>query len=210
MKPTAILDVRQFIDEQPLSRYQLLVALMCGALVFMDGFDAQAMGFVAPALTAQLHISRAALGPVISMGLVGMMVGALVGGPVADRFGRKPVLVACSFAFGAFTLLTSTATTLTNSSAELALIISGYLYHNIVCRYPSLISPDAFRPVRFQDQHISTQAWAYLPSFPPQRAKPQATPAARSPDPQRPPAGLPTGSTSGAGARATAPARGCP
>src|SRR5437870_2217508 len=112
MKPTVILDVRQIIDEQPLSRYQLLMALMCGALVFMDGFDAQAMGFVAPALTAQLHITRAALGPVISIGLVGMMIGALVGGPVADRFGRKPVLVACSFAFGAFTLLTSTATTL--------------------------------------------------------------------------------------------------
>ena len=112
MKPTAIPDVRQFIDEQPLSRYQLLVALMCGALVFMDGFDAQAMGFVAPALMAQLHITRAALGPVISMGLFGMMIGALVGGPVADYFGRKPVLVACSFAFGTFALLTSTADSL--------------------------------------------------------------------------------------------------
>ncbi|HEY3043943.1 MAG TPA: MFS transporter, partial [Vicinamibacterales bacterium] len=85
---------------------------MCGALVFMDGFDAQAMGFVAPALMAQLHITRAALGPVISMGLFGMMIGALVGGPVADYFGRKPVLVACSFAFGTFTLLTSTADSL--------------------------------------------------------------------------------------------------
>src|SRR5256885_6025884 len=112
MKQTASPDIRQFIDEQPLSRYQLLVALMCGTLVFMDGFDAQAMGFVAPALTAQLRITRAALGPVISLGLVGMMIGALVGGPLADRFGRKPVLVACSFAFGIFTLLTSTADSL--------------------------------------------------------------------------------------------------
>jgi len=56
--------------------------------------------------------------------------------------------------------------TLAGSGAELALIISDYLYHNFVCRYPSLISPDAFRPLRFQDQHISTQAWAYLPGFP--------------------------------------------
>src|ERR1700681_3456499 len=100
MKQTAVPDIRQFLDEQPLSRYQLQVAVMCGALVFMDGFDAQAMGFVGPALTAQLHIARAALGQVISIGLVGMMIGALVCGPLADRFGRKPVLVACSFAFG--------------------------------------------------------------------------------------------------------------
>ena len=57
---------------------------------------------------------------------------------------------------------------LTDSGAELALIISDYLYHNVVCRYPSLISPDSFQPVRFQDQHISTQGWAYLPSIPPQ------------------------------------------
>ena len=53
---------------------------------------------------------------------------------------------------------------LTSSGAELALIISDYLYRNIVCRYPSLISPDAFQQVRFQDQYISTQAWACLPA----------------------------------------------
>ena len=109
LKQSTVLDVRQFIDEQPFSGFQLMVAVMCGALVFMDGFDAQAMGFVAPALTAQLHIARAALGPVISIGLVGMMVGGLLGGPLADRFGRKPVLVVCSFTFGTFSLLTATA-----------------------------------------------------------------------------------------------------
>ena len=72
---------------------------------------------------------------------------------------------------------------LTSSGAELALIISDYLYRNIVCRYPSLISPDAFQQVRFQDQYISTQAWACLPASEPQRAKPQAMPTASSPDP---------------------------
>ncbi len=76
----------------------------------MDGFDAQALGFVGPALTSQLQIARAALGRVISMGLIGMMIGALVCGPIADRFGRKPVLVACSLAFGIGSLLTATAT----------------------------------------------------------------------------------------------------
>ena len=109
MKEVAVLDVRQFIDEQPFSRFQFMVTAVCASIVFMDGFDVQAMGFVAPALSAALHISRAALGPLISIGLVGMMIGALTFGPLADRFGRRPVLITCTLLFGIFSLMTATA-----------------------------------------------------------------------------------------------------
>src|SRR6266852_2902523 len=110
MKQGTILDVRRFIDQQPFSRFQLLVAVMCGSIAFMDGFDAQSMGYVAPALVASLHLTRAALGPLISIGLVGMMIGALTFGLLADRFGRKPVLVVCILMFGAMSLITAAAT----------------------------------------------------------------------------------------------------
>jgi MFS transporter, AAHS family, 4-hydroxybenzoate transporter len=109
MKQSSVLDVRQFIDEQPLSGFQLRVAIMCGAIAFMDGFDAQAMGYVAPALLPALQITRAALGPLISMGLIGMMIGALIFGPLADRFGRKTILMVCTVIFGVLSLLTATA-----------------------------------------------------------------------------------------------------
>ena len=57
---------------------------------------------------------------------------------------------------------------LAGSGTELALIVSDYVYRNLVCRYPSLVSPGAFRPVRFQVEFSHARAWTYLPGAPPQ------------------------------------------
>jgi hypothetical protein len=56
---------------------------------------------------------------------------------------------------------------LADSSAELALIVSDYVYRNVVCRYPSLVSPEDFRSVRFQVKYTRARAWTYIPgSYP--------------------------------------------
>lgn len=104
------LDVQSFINQQPLSRYQWRVVLLCFLIVFLDGLDTAAMGFIAPALSQEWGIDRASLGPVMSAALIGMVFGALGSGPLADRFGRKGVLVGAVLIFGGFSLASAYAT----------------------------------------------------------------------------------------------------
>jgi AAHS family 4-hydroxybenzoate transporter-like MFS transporter len=104
---TGTLDVQSFINTQPLSAYQWRVVLLCFLIVFLDGLDTAAMGFIAPALTQEWGIDRASLGPVMSAALIGMVFGALGSGPMADRFGRKVVLVSAVFLFGLFSLVSA-------------------------------------------------------------------------------------------------------
>lgn len=109
---TGTIDVPGLIDQQNIGRFQVFVAALCAAVVFMDGFDAQAIGYVAPSISKAWGLRPGALGPVFGAGLFGLMLGALLFGPVADRIGRKPVIVACTLFFGICTLLTVTADSL--------------------------------------------------------------------------------------------------
>jgi MFS transporter, AAHS family, 4-hydroxybenzoate transporter len=103
---SGVIDVAGFIDEQPVGRFQARLLLACAAVLFLDGFDTQAIGYVAPDLARDWGLARGALGPVFSAGLFGLMIGALVFGPVADRIGRKKIIVFSTAAFGIGTLAT--------------------------------------------------------------------------------------------------------
>jgi AAHS family 4-hydroxybenzoate transporter-like MFS transporter len=103
------LDVQTFINSQRFSPFQWRVLILCFLIVAIDGFDTAAIGYIAPALVQQWGVAKSSLGPVMSAALVGLAGGALFAGPLADRVGRKLVLVLSVLFFGGFSLATAFA-----------------------------------------------------------------------------------------------------
>lgn len=76
------------------------------AIIF-DGFDNQLLGFAIPAILRDWHVSRAAFGPVVASGLIGMSIGSLMAGPAGDRLGRRTALIGSVLLFAVVTLGTA-------------------------------------------------------------------------------------------------------
>ncbi|SAL34855.1 major facilitator transporter [Caballeronia arvi] len=117
MEETKVVDVQALINAHRFSRYQWLVFAMCFVIVLMDGFDTAAIGFIAPSLVGEWHLSKAALAPVLSAALFGLACGAVLSGPLADRWGRRGVLIAAVLIFGLACLVSGYARDLTELTA---------------------------------------------------------------------------------------------
>lgn len=82
----------------------LLIIGLCFAVAMIEGYDLQAMGVAAPRLAPALHLGPGQIGAVLTASMLGLIIGAVIGGRAADRIGRKPVLIAAVAAFGVFSL----------------------------------------------------------------------------------------------------------
>jgi AAHS family 4-hydroxybenzoate transporter-like MFS transporter len=105
----AALDVAALIDSRPLGWYQKLAVALCALVVFLDGFDTQAIALVVPALAEAWQLDARGFGPVFGAGLVGALFGAIVLGGLGDRIGRRAALLASVLLFGACSLATALA-----------------------------------------------------------------------------------------------------
>jgi MFS family permease len=89
------IDPRETIAGSPMRPLQVLVVAITVALNALDGFDVLSISFASPGIAQEWGIDRAALGIVLSMELVGMALGSILLGGVADRIGRRPTILGC-------------------------------------------------------------------------------------------------------------------
>jgi AAHS family 4-hydroxybenzoate transporter-like MFS transporter len=103
------INIAELLGDSRIGPLQIRVFLLCMICLIMDGFDVQAMGYVAPAVVGEWGVPRAVLGPVFAAANVGVLIGSLVFSVVADKIGRRPVLIGATFFFSAMAIATALA-----------------------------------------------------------------------------------------------------
>lgn len=97
-------DLSNIIENQKLTWFVTSLVLISWIVTFFDGFDMNVIAFVAPDMSAALHLDRLMMGNVFSVGLLGTMIGGFLFGYIGDRIGRRPSIIFATAAFGVLTL----------------------------------------------------------------------------------------------------------
>lgn len=101
--------VEEALENQPFGALQLRVVLLCALVQAFDGFDLGTIGMAAPSLSKAWGVPPPAFTTAFVMSSVGILVGALLSGPLGDRFGRKPLLIISVGFIGLFSVLSAFA-----------------------------------------------------------------------------------------------------
>jgi benzoate transport len=99
-----------------MSTLQIVAVALTIGLNALDGFDVMSISFASPGIAKEWGIDRSALGIVLSMELIGMAIGSLFLGSLADRIGRRPTVLFCLVLMTVGMYMASTATGVVNLS----------------------------------------------------------------------------------------------
>src|SRR5688572_5855894 len=108
-RAASTINIGELLENSQIGPLQIRVFLLCMICLIMDGFDVQAMGYVAPAIVDEWGIPRAQLGGVFAAANFGVLLGSLVFSMVADKLGRRPVLIGATLFFSAMAIATAYA-----------------------------------------------------------------------------------------------------
>jgi benzoate transport len=108
----------EIIAHAKMGQFQIVAIGLCVLLNAVDGFDVLSISFASPGIAADWGIDRAALGIVLSMELIGMAIGSVLIGGMADRFGRRPIILGCIIIMALGMLAAGFSTDVYNLSAS--------------------------------------------------------------------------------------------
>ena len=89
------MDVRNTIDQSPITSLQFVVIGLCFFINMLDGMDVLAISLAAPVLSQDWQIPATQLGRVFSAALFGMALGSIFLAPLADLIGRRKLIMLC-------------------------------------------------------------------------------------------------------------------
>lgn len=101
------MDIFNELKTRPMNSYRWLLVGLCILLNIVDGYDVQVMSFTAASVSKEWALSGSVLGILISLGLVGMAFGSLFIAPIADKVGRRTIILSCLLLSGITMLFSS-------------------------------------------------------------------------------------------------------
>src|SRR5580704_3426951 len=100
----AVVDVTAVLDRQKITGFNVSLIILAFLVMMTDGYDLGAAAFAGPGLIKEWGLRGPELGVLLSSSLAAGLFGPPLLGFLADRFGRKRVIVAGAFSFGLFSL----------------------------------------------------------------------------------------------------------
>ncbi len=150
-------DVMKAIDDGGFSSVQKTIYILAALAIVLDGFDGQMIGYAIPAIMNEWGVTRAAFSVAVASGLVGMAIGSLAAGVIADKVGRKPVLIFSIFLFGGSTAMIASAGDITAIAT-----IRFFAGLGIGAALPTATTLTAeFIPLRFRTMAVTTAIVCY-------------------------------------------------
>jgi MFS transporter, AAHS family, 4-hydroxybenzoate transporter len=108
-RPAERVNIAELLDNSPIGPLHIQIFVLCMLSLIMDGFDVQAMGYVGPAVARELQLVPEQMGRLFAAANFGVLIGSLGLTMLADKIGRRPVLIGATLFFSALTLATAFA-----------------------------------------------------------------------------------------------------